>query len=384
MAAPGLAPRSRGLFAPALLALLTLAGAAGLAHAAATQRLKDVARIGGAHDQSLVGYGIVTGLAGSGDSSRNKATLQSIANVVKRFGVQVNLQELSSRNVAAVTVSASLPAYAEPGHPLDVQVASLGDARSLTGGVLLLTPLYGPDEKLYALAKGSVIVGGHQFEAPGAQSQRNFPTAGYISNGALVERGAGENFQTGAGGSVDVLLNEPDFSAAQRIADAISDRHPGFSAEALSAGKVRVQLPTSNSPVRLVAQLEQTRVEAETQARVVVNERTGTVVSGAAVRLGAVSISHGDLQVEIRTRYRVSQPEGVLVRPSSEIGTVVVPESEIDVAQGQANLVSVREGASVGELVGSLRAIRLSTRDVIAILQAIKTAGALRGELVIQ
>lgn len=378
MAAPGLA----------LLAIVALAAVVPPATDDAPesmQRLKDVARIGGAHSRALVGYGIVTGLAGTGDSSRNKATLQSIANVIARFGLQVDLQDLASRNVAAVTVSASLPAYAEAGHPLDVQVTSLGDARSLTGGVLLLTPLYGPDERLYALARGSVVVGGHQFEAPGAQSQRNFPTAGYISNGALVERPSGDDLAPGSDGHLDVLLNEPDFSAAQRIADALGSQHPGLRAEAVSAGKVRVELPRSQgSPVRWLAQIEQTPIRAEAQARVVVNERTGTVVSGAAVRLGAVSISHGDLQVEIRTRYQVSQPQGTLIRPSSEIGTVVVPESEIETVQPQANLVSVREGASVGELVSALRSIRLSTRDVIAILQAIKTAGALRGELVIQ
>lgn len=373
---------------PRHLASLLLGLCLAVAASASTLRLKDVARIGNEHALSLTGYGIVTGLAGSGDSSRNKATLQSIANVAERFGVRVDAQDLSTRNVAAVVVSASLPAYAEAGHELDVQVSSIGDARSLTGGVLLLTPLYGPDDKLYALAKGSVLVGGHQFEAPGAINQRNFPTAGQISNGALVERSA-TNVDATAGGTIDILLNEPDFGTAQQIADSISQQFPDIEAEAINAGKVRVGLGNeSGSPIRLIAQLQETELQSQQSFRVVVNERTGTVVSGEGVRLGAVSISHGDLQVEIRTHYRVSQPGsvlgGVLVRPSPEISTVVVPESEIHVSEPRANLVTVDEGASVGELVASLRSVRLSTRDVIAILQAIKAAGALRGELVIQ
>jgi len=346
-------------------------------------RVKDVARIAGAQPLALTGYGIITGLAGTGDSSRNKATLQSIANVIARFGVRVDAASLSSRNVAAVVVSASLPAYAEPGHALDVQVSSLGDARSLTGGVLLLTPLFGPDEQLYALAKGSVIIGGHQFEAQGASSQRNFPTAGHITDGAIVERAVLAEVDASHSGTVDILLDSPEYGTAQEIADAVNAAHPQLVAEAVNPGKVRVAFENGQR-VRVVAALERTAIASEPSSRVVVNERTGTVVSGAGVRLGAITVSHGDLQVEIRTRYNVSQPAGLLVRPGPGIETVAVPESDIDVRQDPANLVSVNEGASVGELVASLRALRLSTRDVIAILQSIKAAGALHGDLIIQ
>lgn len=353
------------------------------APSASTVKLKDIARIAGAHETPLTGYGIVTGLAGTGDSTRNRATLQSIANVISRFGVRVDVQDLSSRNVAAVVVSATMPAYAESGHPLDVQVSSIGDARSLTGGVLLLTPLYGPDERLYALGKGSVIVGGFQFEAPGAQTQRNYPTAGHISGGAFVERATEDADAIAADATIDVLLNDPDFGTAQELVDAINSSLPKANAIAMSAGKIRLS-PNRSDRIRLIAQLEKVTVEREFSDRVVVNERTGTIVSGAGVRLGAVSVSHGEIHVEIRTRYQVSQPNGVFVRTAPGIETVVVPESDIETKQPTANLVSVDEGATVGDLVGALRGIRLSTRDVIAILQSIKAAGALHGKLVIQ
>lgn len=375
---------NRGLMATftLLAALWSPAPAAGAA--AGEVLIRDVARVASEHPLPLTGYGIVTGLAGTGDSSRNKATLQSIANVIARFGVRLDAAGVSSRNVAAVVVSASLPAYSEAGHALDVQVSSLGDARSLTGGVLLLTPLYGPDEQLYALAKGSVVVGGHQFEAPGASHQRNFPTAGHISDGAIVERAALDSgADPSSAGSIDILLDTPDYGTAQQIAEAVNLQHPQWFADPISPGKVRVTFEQAKR-VSVAAALERTTLAANASAKVVVNERTGTVVSGGGVRLGAVTVSHGDLQVEIRTRFNVSQPGGFLVRPGPGVETLAVPESEIDVAQSQANLVAVQEGASVGELVSSLRGLRLSTRDVIAILQSIKAAGALHGELIIQ
>lgn len=366
------------------VALGALLGACATAQAAAGVRVKELARVAGVRDNPLTGYGLVFGLSGSGDSARNRATLQSVANTLRNFGVNVSEADLASRNVAAVIVTARLPAFAEPGQMLDVQVASSGDARSLTGGTLMLTPLSGPDGRVYAIAQGAISVGGYQFEGVTASLQKNHPTVGWVPQGASVEQGSPLRV-AGDGRSLSILLNEPDFTNAERIADAIRGSVSGASVRAEHAGKVTVAY--ANAPANLVSEisrLENLSVQPQRKARVVVNERTGTVVAGGDVRLGEVTVSHGDLKVEIRTDYTVSQPEGVFVRPGSSIGSVVVPRTEIKADEGPAPLVSVREGASVAELVSALRAIKLSTRDVIAVLQSIKAAGALDGELVIQ
>lgn len=365
--------------------LLVLALAMVVAPAAAhSVRIKDVARVAGVRENPLTGYGLVFGLSGSGDSQRNRATLQSVANTLRNFGVNVSEAELSSRNVAAVIVTAKLPAFAEPGQLLDVQVASAGDARSLTGGTLMLTPLSGPDGRLYAVAQGAISVGGYQFEGVTASLQKNHPTVGWIPSGASVEQSSPLRV-AGDGRSLSVLLNEPDFTNATRIAAAIAGAMPEATVRAEHAGKISIAFsaPPANL-VTQIARLENLSVEQQRKSRVVVNERTGTVVAGGDVRLGRVSISHGDLKVEVRTDYSVSQPEGVFVRPGSSIASVVVPRTQIRAEESPAPLVSVAEGATVADLVASLRAIRLSTRDVIAVLQSVKAAGALDGELVIQ
>lgn len=347
-------------------------------------RVKDIARIAGVRDNPLTGYGLVFGLSGSGDSARNRATLQSVANTLRNFGVNVDLTDLSSRNVAAVIVTAKLPAFAEPGQQLDVQVASSGDARSLTGGTLMLAPLTGPDGEVYAIAQGAISVGGYQFEAITASVQKNHPTVGWIPSGATVERRSPLGV-AGNGQTLSVLLNEPDFTAAQNIAQAITSSIPGAHAVAEHAGKVEVGFAQPQD--RLVAQIariENVPVVRERRSRVVINERTGTVVAGGNIRLGQVTISHGELRVEISTRYSVSQPDGVLLRPGPGVSSVVVPESRIDTHEGVAPVVTVPEGATVADLITALRKIKLSTRDVIAVLQSIKAAGALDGELVIQ
>jgi flagellar P-ring protein precursor FlgI len=353
---------------------------------AASQEVKvrDIARIAGVRDNPLTGYGLVFGLSGSGDSARNRATVQSVANTLRNFGVQVDLTDLSSRNVAAVLVTAKLPAFAEPGQQLDVQVASAGDARSLTGGTLMLAPLSGPDGKVYAIAQGAISVGGYQFEAITASVQKNHPTVGWIPSGATVERASSLGV-VGDGHSLQVLLNEPDFTTANHIASAINAALPGSLARAEHAGKVSVSF---NAPVTdtvaQISRIENVLVSRERRARVVINERTGTVVAGGDIRLGQVSISHGELRVEISTRYSVSQPDGLLSRPGDGVRSIVVPESRIQTREDIAPVVSVAEGATVAELISSLRTIKLSTRDVIAVLQSIKAAGALDGELIIQ
>ena len=367
-----------------LILLALIAGPLSAAPATNTVRIKDVARVAGVRDNPLTGYGLVFGLSGSGDSQRNKATLQSIANTLRNFGVNADIGDLASRNVAGVIVTAKLPAFAEPGMQLDVQVASSGDARSLTGGTLMLAPLSGPDGRIYAIAQGAISVGGYQFEAITASVQKNHPTVGWIPSGATVEQSTPLRV-AGDGRSLSILLNEPDFTTANGIAQAIGANVPGVSATAEHAGKVVVQFVQSPANmVSAISRIENVLVNPERRSRVVINERTGTVVAGGDVRLGRVSISHGDLRVEISTHYSVSQPDGLLIEPRSGVRSVVVPESTIKTEEGVAPMVSVAEGATVADLISALRAIKLTTRDVIAVLQSIKTAGALDGELVIQ
>lgn len=351
---------------------------------AGTVRIKDIARVAGVRESQLTGYGLVFGLSGSGDSARNRATVQSVANTLRNFGVNVADSDISSRNVAAVIVTAKLPAFAEPGQTVDVQVASSGDARSLTGGTLMLTPLQGPDGHLYAMAQGAISVGGYQFEGITASLQKNHPTVGWIPSGASVEQAS--PLRVASDGKVlSIILNEPDFTNASRIVDAIRGAEPGLQVRADHAGKVTVSFPALQpNLVAQIARLENLSVQQERKARVVVNERTGTVVAGGDVRLGQVSISHGDLKVEIRTDFQVSQPEGIYFRTGPGIESVVVPSTTVRAQDGEAPLVRVPEGATVADLISALRAVRLTTRDVIAVLQSIKAAGSLDGELVIQ
>ena len=356
----------------------------GMTQANASVRLKDIARIQGVRDNALTGYGLVIGLSGSGDSSKNRVTVQSVANTLSHYGINVSADDLSTRNVAAVMVTSTLPPFAESGQKLDVEVSSLGDARSLSGGMLLLTPLEGPDGKLYALAQGPVAVGGYRVESFGSRSEKNQTTVGRVPSGATVEQAAPLGL-AGDQRTLDVVLYQPDFTTAERVAEAISRNVPGANAIAQDAGKVSIhfQQPVGNV-VRAIAQVESVDVTPDQVARVVVNERTGSVVAGGDVRIGAVSITQGDLRVDVQTSYLVSQPEGFYNRPSASIGTAVVPESHIAVHEAPARSVSMPDGTTVTDLVGALRAIHLSTQDVISILQSIKAAGALRGELVIQ
>jgi len=347
-------------------------------------RLKEIARAEGVQDNALIGYGLVVGLAGSGDTTRNHATLQSVANTLSHFGVNVSTEDLNSRNVAAVMVTAMLPAFAEPGQKLDVSVASVGDARSLSGGTLLLAPLDGPDGQIYALAQGSISVGGYKVQSYGSVEQKNHPTAGLVPEGATVQREAPLG-TLGSGGTINLILYQPDFTTATRVAQAVQSALPGVAAVAAHAGKVVVHFnQPANNAVQNIAALENVMVQPDQVARVVVNERTGTVVAGGDVQLASVTISQGDLRVSIKTDYIVSQPEGVFVEPSRNIRTAVVPQTRIKVNEDDARMVKLPTGATVADLISALRAIHLSTRDVITVLQSIKAAGALRGELLIQ
>jgi flagellar P-ring protein precursor FlgI len=366
-----------GMLAMAIAAVSLPAGADGV-------RLKEIARIQGVRDNHLTGYGLVIGLAGSGDSAKSRLTIQSVANALSHFGVNISPDDLISKNVAAVMVTATLPPFAESGEKIDVSVSSLGDARSLTGGTLLLAPLNGPDGNLYALAQGPVSVGGYDVRAFGTSEQKNHPTVGRIPGGGDVERAAPVDIQ-GNGSTMDVLLYQPDFTTAERAAEALRRSIPGATAVAEHAGKISVHFGSPPGDlVRAISMIENVTVIPDQVARVVVNERTGTVVAGGDVRLGSVTISQGDLRIAIQTDYQVSQPDGVYVGANRGISTAIVPEAHISTSEPDARVVSIREGATVADLVTALHTIHISTRDVITVLQSIKAAGALRGDLVIQ
>ena len=351
---------------------------------AAEVRVKDLARVDGARANPLIGYGVVVGLAGTGDTTRSKATAQTVANALARFGINVDASQLGSRNAAAVMVTGNLTPFASPGENLDVNVASMGDARSLLGGTLLMTPLTGPDDKLYAMAQGPVTVGGYRYDAFGNAVQKNHPTTGIVSQGAIVEQGAATRVVT-PGGAIHLVLHSPDFTTASRIAEAVqAELHPAsVVAEGPERVVVRLRDEDRASYVDAVRRIESAMVEPDEVARVVINERTGTVVSGGDVRLGEVSVTHGGLRVTIDTSFLVSQP--VLVsRTASGVRTVVTPETTLDVQEDPKQTVSLESGASVSDLALALHDIKATPRDIVTVLQAVHRAGALHAELVVQ
>jgi flagellar P-ring protein precursor FlgI len=347
-------------------------------------RIKELGRVDGIRENMISGFGIVSGLAGTGDSSRSQATLQSVANALREFGLNVTPAQLTSRNVAAVLVSATLPPLARSGDRLDVIVSSMADARSLTGGALLMTPLYGPDRRIYALAQGAVSVGGYKYELNANLVQKNHPTTGIVPEGAVIEADISAQV-LGADGTIRLVLFDPDYTTASRVAAVVGERL-SVAATPLDAGKVAITVPEAERGrlVDFVARLESLTVHPDQRARVVINERTGTVVSGGGVRLSNVSVAHGDLKVSVVTDFLVSQPGGVLVRPGPGIRTEVVPRTRIEANEESVNSVTMRDGATVSDLVAALKQVRSSTREVIAILQSIKRAGALHAELIIQ
>lgn len=368
-----------------LTTLLVLAWAAGTV-AAQPVRIKDLGRLSASRENALLGYGLVTGLAGTGDSSRGKATRQSLANMLSRFDLAVASDDVQSRNVAAVMVTARLPSYARAGDTLDVTVTSIGDARSLAGGSLLMAPLKGPDGRVYALAQGPLTVGGYRYDANNNLVQKNHPTVGLISGGAAVEVGQADSAShTGADG-LTFVLHDADYTTAGRIADAINGAWgPGVAEVRDAAGiDIRVPAPQSAQVPAFLRRLEALSVQPDRQARVVVNERTGTVVTGGDVRIQKVAVSYGNLNVTVAAETVVSQP--TLVRQTgADVRTQAVTNSRLSVEEpaGGATFVPAG-GTTVAELVQSLAALKTHTRDVIAILQAIKAAGALHAELIVQ
>jgi flagellar P-ring protein precursor FlgI len=375
-----------------LLPLLLLAaalGSAAVAEEAPPQvRLKDLGRVDGWRDNSLVGYGLVIGLAGSGDSLRNRATRQSIANVLSQFGIYLPVEQVQSRNVAAVMVMATLTPYAREGNKIDVNVSSMGDARSLLGGTLLLTPLKAPNGRVYALAQGPLSVGGYKYDLFGNLVQKNHPTVGRVPGGAVIEENV-STFDGSERGSVVFLLADPDYTTASNVAESVNRAFGRRLARARDASSVEIALPGKESgedAVAFLKNVENVPVEPGQRARVVINERTGMVVSGGDVRISQAAISHGDLKVSITTDYIVSQPNAPFYGTAGpNARTVVVPQTSIDVKEEDTQSVSLPgNNNTVSDLAKALAKIRTSPRDMISILQGLRTAGALHAELIIQ
>lgn len=346
-------------------------------------RVKDLGKIQGWRDNALIGYGIVTGLAGTGDSSTNRTTRQALANVFSQFNLTVSAEQVQSRNVAVVMVTAALPPFAREGDTLDINVTSAGDARSLVGGALLLTPLKAANGHVYALAQGPLSVGGYRYDANGNVVQKNHPTVGAVPGGATVEVGI-QTATHDAKPNITFILQDPDYTTANRVAAAINGQVGAGLAEARDASGIDIQIPVEHRahPVAFLSRLENVLVEPDRRAKVVINERTGTIVSGGDVRISKVAVSHGDLRVSIDAETSVSQPT-FLSRPGANVRTAVVTNSRLDVSESVAPGYVVSNN-TVADLVQSLARIKTNTRDIISILRAVKAAGALHAELVVQ
>jgi flagellar P-ring protein precursor FlgI len=364
-----------------LVAALVLLSAGSLAENETHKALlRDIATVEGVRDNSLVGYGLVAGLKGTGDKQQTYFTVQTLASVLARMGVEIPPAVLQStvqvKNVAAVFVTANLPPFARPGLHVDVMVSSVGDARSLEGGMLLLTPLYASDGQVYAAAQGPLVLGGYTAGSAINSKQVNHPTVGRIPGGALVERDSSLDLAKLT--RLSLLLNEASFSTAEEVASVINREFATEPATVVDSRRIEIQVPEAARTAipALLARIENLEVAVRRPAKVVVNERTGTVVLGKDVHLGAVSILHGSFSIEVTTRYAVSQPN-----PLSAGQTEVVPQTKVSASETPARNVELGEGASVEELVTRLQAIGATARDVISILQAIKDAGALEAEL---
>lgn len=346
-------------------------------------RVKELGKVQGWRDNVLVGTGIVTGLAGTGDSPGSRATRQALSNVLSQFNLSVPPEQVSSRNVAVVMVSATLPATAREGDTLDVLVSSGGDARSLAGGTLLLTALRAPNGRVFALAQGPLSIGGHRYDANGNVVQKNHPTSGAIPNGATVEVGMAA-WQPAQREQVTFVLNEPDYTTASRVVAAINAQFAAGLAHARDASGIEIQVPPGarQDLVGFLARIEAVAVQPDHRPRVVINERTGTVVAGGDVRIARVAISHGDLKISIATQNSVSQPTN-LGYTGRGVHTAIVRNSQVEVEES-AGVGYLAGAGTVSDLVQALARMNTSTRDVISILRAIKAAGALHAELVVQ
>lgn len=354
-------------------ALLLLA----LPFSAQATRIKDIAQLQGVRSNQLVGYGLVVGLNGTGDSASTQFTTRSLVSMMERLGVNVD-GNVKVDNVAAVIVTAELPPFAKAGSNIDVLVSSIGDADSLAGGTLLMTPLKAPDGSTYAVAQGSLIVGSLAFGGKAATVQKNHPTSARIPGGAMVEREVA--FALDPGQDLVYQLTSPDFTTISRMSAAINNHFRAPLAQPQDSSSLRIQVPEQfrGQLVNFIAGLENLPVQPDAVARIVVNEKTGTIVMGEGVRIATVAVSHSNLNLVISERDQVSQPA-----PLSKGQTVVVPDTEIEMTEEAGNLVVMEMGVNIGDVAKALNAIGATPRDLIAIFQAIKAAGALHAELVI-
>ena len=339
-------------------------------------RLKDVTSVEGCRDNQLVGYGLVVGLAGSGDSSISYTT-QSVANYLKRFGISVTPASIKPQNIAAVMLTSTIGPFAKPGSKLDVTLSSIGDAKTLQGGVLLQTPLVGADDQVYAVAQGAVAIGGFLGGGNGNTVQQNHPTVAMITGGAIVERGIATEFVKD--NAVNLLLMNPDYASAARVADALNNVFSG-SAFSPDPSVVNVRLPADyqHYPVNFLAAIGELEVEPDMPARVIINERTGTIVATSTVRLAPVAISHGALTITISQSQSASQPEG-----HSEGRTVVLTNTSTAVKEVKGGFQTIAAAPSLDRLTSALNSLGVSTREMMSILQALKKSGALQAELIV-
>lgn len=343
-------------------------------------RVRDLAMIAGARDNQLVGYGLVVGLAGDGDKDP-VYTKQTVANLLQRYGINVPATTLSSKNIGVVMVTADIPAFAKSGARLDVTVASMGDAKSLQGGVLLQTPLIGADNKVYAVAQGALSVGGFvagNGGGGGASVTKNHPTVAQIIGGALVEREIPATVVRD--NSIELLLRDPGFTSAARISAAINEKYTNCAfASDSSTVKVRIPEGAENRAVDFIAMLEAVEVTPDTPARIIINERTGTIVATSRIRISNCAVSQGNLTINIASTIDVSQPNAL-----STGTTVATPRTQTDVSENKAKIVALPELPTVEKVAAALNALGVTPRDMMAIFQAMRQAGALQAELIIR
>ena len=339
-----------------------------------TVRIKDIAKVEGDRSNQLVGYGLIVGLEGTGDTQQAIFTVQSVTNMLQKFGITVPASKMKVKNVAAVMVTADLPPFVRPGSKIDVMVSSLGDAKTLQGGTLLQTPLQAANGSVYAVAQGSISIGGFSAGGGGGKVTKNHPTAGRIPEGAIVEQEVPTTLVNG--NSINVLLSNPDYGTSARIAQAINDKMGAGTAAALDPATVRVAASDPSNLVGLIADIGELSVVQSTVAKVIVNERTGTVIIGGSVKLSPVAIAHGNLSVEISTETQVSQPN-----PLATGTTTAVNQTQVKATEENAQLMQLQAGNTLEDLVKALNELKVTPRDIIAILQALKEAGALHAEL---
>ena len=360
----------------AFLILLTATSTSALEQVPQRQaRIKDISSIEGIRDNQLVGYGIVVGLQGTGDSQQTAFPIQTLAATLLRMGVSVPASSIRVQNLAAVFVSATLPPFARSGTKLDITVSSAGDARSLEGGLLLMTPLYGADGKIYAQAQGSLVVGGYSVASNGNVKQVNHPNTARVPFGAMVEHGVPVDLEGKS--EFSLLLNDADFRSAEAMADAINQTFGRVAAHVVDSRRVELSVVQGEQIPALLAQVESIEVPVFPRAKVIVNERTGTVVIGGTVVLQPVSILHGGLAVNVVSEFEVSEPNGFSPGGKSQ----VVQQTRIEAQDKPVSRIELKQGATVDDLVRSLQMIGASARDVISILQAMKSAGALEAEI---